>query len=68
MSTFVPIVVDSEEVILRALQLRAYKERSSPTLIVNAILRLGLMAEIQEVSRRQPVRWQMTPANAKNRA
>lgn len=54
MSNFVPIVVDSEEIILLALELRAAKEHMSPTRLVNAILRSGLQAEIEEVSNAPP--------------
>lgn len=50
MSNLVPMVVDSEEIVLIALQLRAAKERISPTRLVNALLRAGLQAEIAEVS------------------
>lgn len=50
MLNLVPIVVDSEEIILEAIRRRAVKERVSPTMVINHVLRRALRSEIEEAA------------------
>ena len=55
MAERIPLVVDTEEVLPRALRLRAAKDGGSLADVVNGILRQALTAEIDEVTGTPPL-------------